>query len=98
MVALGATCVQLLRETERKMPEAKEIPFETPLKKARKKAGMSIYELAEKAGCAPSTVSRVERDGQGISSELAEKLVKGLGEDLITEEQILYPARFMKAA
>lgn len=63
----------------------------TPVKQARKRKQLTIYQLAEKTGLSACSVSRIERGKQGVSKETAEKLAKVLG---ITEQKILYPERF----
>ena len=64
----------------------------TPLKKARKDSGKTIYDVAEKVGCAPATISRIER-GDPTSPDLAAKISEYFDKQ-VTEEQILYPERF----
>lgn len=68
--------------------------METPLKKIRTERKLSIYEVAKGAECSPSTVSRVERGEGGVSPELAERITKFF-DGAITEEEILYPDRFV---
>ena len=67
--------------------------METPLKKIRIKHKLSIYEVAKRCECSPSTVSRIERGGHGVSAVLAERFSKFFDSE-ITEEEILYPERF----
>lgn len=67
----------------------------TPLRKARIKKGLTIYQVARKAGVTASIVSRIER-GYSSSSRMAERLARAVGN--ITEEQILYPNRFNEDA
>lgn len=64
----------------------------TPLKKVRKDRGDTIYDVAEKVGCAPATISRIER-GDSTSPDLAAKISEYFDKQ-VTEEQILYPERF----
>lgn len=61
------------------------------IKKARKRLGLTIYDVAKKAKVSPATVSRVEREKQGASADVAERMAKVLG---VSEEMILYPERF----
>lgn len=64
---------------------------DTPAKKARKKLGMTIYEVAGKSGLSAASVSRIENGKQECSGDSAERLAKTLG---LREEEILYPERF----
>ena len=63
----------------------------TPIRAARDKANLSIYQVAEKVCLDPSTVSRIERGLHRTTPGNAEKFARVLG---ITEEQVLYPERF----
>lgn len=67
----------------------------TPLMFVRKHAGQSIGEVARALAVTPTHISKVERAKGRCSPELAEKLVKHFGSNQITEEQILYPDRYM---
>ncbi|MEM8683603.1 MAG: helix-turn-helix transcriptional regulator [Pseudomonadota bacterium] len=53
-------------------------PFARMLKHQRKKLGLSREELAEKAECSASTISRLERKERGPSLEMVLKLSHGL--------------------
>lgn len=64
----------------------------SPLQEARKQKGMTIYDLAKKAGIKAPTVSRIER-GCATTPRTAERLAKAVG---ISEEKVLYPERFTK--
>lgn len=68
----------------------------TPLKTVRQLAGKSIGEVARAMEVTPTHISKVERTKGRCSPELAEKLVAYFGADRITEEQILYPERFLE--
>lgn len=63
----------------------------TPMKCARKRLGLTIYDVAEKTGLRAGSVSRIER-GYSASPAAAEKISQALPG--LTEEMILYPARF----
>lgn len=65
----------------------------TPMKKARKAAGLTQEQLARQLGCTQAHVSDVERGTTAASPRLAEAIAKVLK---IPEEQILYPQRFSK--
>lgn len=67
----------------------------TPLEKIRIGRKHSIYDVANAAGCAPSTISRIEKMKGRASPEMAEK-ISNFFEGEITEEQILYPHRFIE--
>lgn len=69
--------------------------MDTPLKEARAKKKLSIRALADAVGVSAPHISNIETMKVGVSAELAERLVEALGRDSITEEQILYPERFM---
>lgn len=64
---------------------------ETPLARARKAAGLTQIQLAEKIGVLQSTISRLERGQDSASPSTAEKLAGVLG---ISELEILYPERY----
>lgn len=66
----------------------------TPLKQIRIDKSKSIYDVAKAADCSPSTISRIERMEGEASPKLAERISKYF-EGAITEEQILYPQRFV---
>ena len=63
----------------------------TPCKAARKRLGMTIYDVAKSAALTPASISRIENQKQTASPDAAFRLAKILG---ITEEKILYPERF----
>ena len=67
----------------------------TPARKARKSLGLTIYDVAKKAGVSAATVSRIECEKQDCKADTAASLAKVL---LIPEEKILYPARFKDKA
>lgn len=66
----------------------------TPLKNIRTERGLSIYDVAKGVECTASTISRIESGKQGVSPILAERLAIFF-EGAITEEQIIYPDRFV---
>lgn len=68
----------------------------SPLMSARKRAGMSIGEVARLVGVTPAHISKLERNKGGCSPRLAEKLFYLLRHNGLTEEKILYPQRFSK--
>ena len=53
--------------------------FMKNLKEARKTAGLTQTELAEKIGCTQKDVSRWENGKHNPSLEIAEKLARALG-------------------
>lgn len=67
----------------------------TPLQIARKEKKLSLRALATVAGTTAAHLCNLENMKARASAEMAEKLVAELGRDLITEEQILYPERFI---
>lgn len=68
----------------------------TPLKAARKKKRLTQEALALAVGVTQAHISAVENGVDRASAELAERLVAALGPRLITEEQILYPERYVE--
>lgn len=64
----------------------------TPLKKARIRAGISIYELARQTGIDRGNLSRLERGLAGMSRDNVAILARHLK---ISELEILYPERYM---
>jgi transcriptional regulator with XRE-family HTH domain len=66
----------------------------TPLKQIRTQRRLTIYDVAAGVQCSPGTISRVESGNHGVSPALAERLVKFFAGGL-TEEQVLYPDRFV---
>ncbi len=65
----------------------------TPLRKARLASKMTIQEVAALVNCDPGNLSRMERNIQRPSAEVAEKLAALFGPKL-SEIQIIYPERF----
>lgn len=72
-----------------------EINVYPPLKSARKRLGKTQADLADAAGVSQAHISALEIMKERASPALAEKLVELLGRANITEEQILYPDRYM---
>ena len=66
-----------------------------PLQIARRKKKLSLRALAEAAGTTAAHICNLENMKVRASAEMAEKLAAALGGELITEEQILYPERFI---
>jgi transcriptional regulator with XRE-family HTH domain len=64
--------------------------MDSPLRSARLKRGMSLYEAAPLVRLDVSQLSRIERAGR-TTRKTAERLADFFG---ITEEQVLYPERF----
>lgn len=71
--------------------------MQTPLRKMRVEKGLTITEVAIATQLDVGNLSRIERGVQVTSLETAEKLSKFF-KGKITEMQILYPQRYMKAA
>ncbi|AHK20724.1 MULTISPECIES: helix-turn-helix domain-containing protein [Yersinia pseudotuberculosis complex] len=70
--------------------------MQTPLRKMRVEKKLTIAEVALAVQCDVGNLSRIERGTQITSLEMAEKLSR-FYEGMITEMQILYPQRYMKA-
>jgi len=68
----------------------------TPLRKMRVEKGLTISEVSIATQIDVGNLSRIERGKQVTSLETAEKLSKFF-EGKISEMQILYPQRYMKA-
>lgn len=68
----------------------------TPLKAIRMKRKLTQKLLAAAVGVTQAHISAVENGVDRASPELAERLVAVLGRPSITEEEILYPERYME--
>jgi len=71
--------------------------MQTPLRKMRVEKKLTIAEVAIATQLDVGNLSRIERGMQVPSLETAEKLSQFF-KGKITEMQILYPQRYMKAA
>ena len=71
-------------------------PPASPLRACRKRLNLTMQMVCDEIGMDTGSYSRLERMKQGATPETAEKLVKALGRENITEMQILYPERYMK--
>ncbi|AUY25527.1 MULTISPECIES: helix-turn-helix domain-containing protein [Mixta] len=71
--------------------------MQTPLRKMRVEKKLTISEVAIATQLDVGNLSRIERGMQVPSLETAEKLSKFF-KGKISEMQILYPQRYMKAA
>lgn len=70
----------------------------TPLRAARKESQKTLEIVADAVGCEVGHLSNIER-GNGLASPaLAERLVKFLGVEWLTEIHVLYPDRFLVPA
>lgn len=67
----------------------------TPLRKVRKSANLTLMQVASRIGCDPGNLSRMERGLQKPAADFAEKLSRFYG-GVITEIEILYPERFIQ--
>jgi len=67
---------------------------DTPLKRARVKAGRTLVEIGRAIGVSEATMSRPERGLRHVSPMQAEALARELG---IGELEILYPDRYVEA-
>lgn len=67
----------------------------TPLRTARIKKGLTQGQLASACGVSQAHISCIEKMTEQASPSLAEKIVKKLGGE-VTEEQVLYPNRFVR--
>lgn len=72
--------------------------MDTPLRAARRRRRFSLAKVADAVEVSIPHLSMVETQKVGSSPGLAARLVDFLGDDVITEEQILYPDRFMAGA
>lgn len=68
----------------------------TPLRKMRVEKGLTISEVAMATQIDVGNLSRIERGAQVTSLDNAEKLSRFF-KGKISEMQILYPHRYMKA-
>lgn len=71
--------------------ESKDKHPDTPMKKARKGKGLTIYDVAKAVDLSASRVSCIER-GAPTSRDKASAIAELLG---ITEAEVLYPERFV---
>lgn len=76
--------------------------FLTPLKRVRRELDKSLEELAVLFGTTRPNLSKIERDKQQASRELAEKIVTELrklglppGFEDFSELHVMYPKRYM---
>ena len=67
----------------------------TPLRIARKEAGLTLKAVVDSVGGDTGNLSRLERAKQKATPDLAARLALFFKRK-ITEEQILYPERFMQ--
>ena len=74
---------------------ARGVAPKTPLRKARLDSGMTLPELATKAGISKGQLSQIETGKGHTTAQTAARLAEALGRERVTEEQILYPERFM---
>jgi transcriptional regulator with XRE-family HTH domain len=64
----------------------------TPVKQARKRKNLTIYQVAKTVGLSAASISRIESGKQGASKTTATKLSRALG---IAEKKVLYPERYV---
>lgn len=67
----------------------------TPLRAARKKVKLTQQKLAVSVGVTQAHISAIENRVDRASAELAARLVAVIGRQVISEEEILYPERFL---
>lgn len=70
---------------------------ETPLRRLRKRRGLTVAEVSRAIGIDQGNLSRIER-GEQFSRRAASALVAYYGTELISELEILYPDRFPEVA
>ena len=68
--------------------------MDTPLKRIRKRRGLTQRVVAEAAGIRPAYYCRVENGVSTASAEVAAKIALYFG-GMLTELEILYPERFV---
>lgn len=66
---------------------------DTPLRRVRKRKGLTLDDLAAVLGCHNSTMSRIDSGKRVATPDQAARLKKYLGRG-ISELQILYPERY----
>ncbi|MBU1692310.1 MAG: helix-turn-helix transcriptional regulator [Gammaproteobacteria bacterium] len=71
--------------------ESTENTPDTPMKKARTGKNLTIYDVAKAVGLSASRISCIER-GAPTSRDKVTAIARLLG---ITEEEVLYPERFI---
>lgn len=65
-----------------------------PLRKIRDGLGYTLEQVSDATGIKVPNLSMIERGMQGVSTDVAAKLVEFYGSDTITEMELLYPERF----
>lgn len=71
--------------------------MDSPLKKARHKAGQTLQAVAAAVGIDTGNLSRIERGIQVPGKAIAEKLSKHFNGE-VTETEIIWPERFAAPA
>lgn len=71
--------------------------MKTPLRLARERRGMSLFEVAMCTGINQANISRIERGRQVPSTQIAATLAQLFGPE-ITELHIYYPERYADQA
>lgn len=67
-----------------------------PLRKIRDDLGYTLEQVSDATGIKVPNLSMIERGMQGVSTDVAAKLVEFYGRDTITEMELLYPERFVE--
>lgn len=70
--------------------------MKSPLRQARERRGLTLKAVADGVAMDQGNLSRVERGEQTPSKDLAESLSNFFGHE-VTEMQILYPERYVRA-
>ena len=68
--------------------------MDTPLKRIRKRRGITQRVVAEQAGIRPAYYCRIENGTSTASAEVAANIARYFG-GVLTELEILYPKRFV---
>ncbi|MGX7006193.1 helix-turn-helix domain-containing protein [Caballeronia sp. KNU42] len=74
-----------------------QLQEETPLRRLRKRRGLTVAQVALAIKIDQGNLSRIER-GTQFSRRAAEALVAYYGISAITEMEILYPDRFVASS
>jgi transcriptional regulator with XRE-family HTH domain len=86
--------VATLAETTRRAPESAE-EFGRVLARLRGQRGLNQKDLASMIGRSPSTISRLESSGRGVSRELVDELAQVLAATQADHLELLRAAGFL---
>jgi transcriptional regulator with XRE-family HTH domain len=86
--------VAIMSESERRAPET-AVEFGKVLARLREQRGLNQKELAGSIGRSPSTISRLESSGRGVSRDLVDELAGALRATPVERLELLRAAGFL---